>query len=103
MFVQPNRSATRRIAATASTSTSSCTTSPPAQEIVAFDGGSHVSEVALSPDGRYLAMIVASAQPMSGQVLLVDVDAPTGTERVREITGADRARRVRDADLAADR
>lgn len=51
-------------------------------ETIGYAEGSHVSEAALSPDGRRLALAVPGLPALSDRLLLVDLTAEPGPERV---------------------
>jgi protease II len=57
-------------------------------EETAFASEGGISEAALSPDGRWLAVSVPSALANSDQILLADLTRPPGPGRLRALTGA---------------
>ncbi len=53
-------------------------------------GDAMFGDAAISPDGRWLALTIASPVTASSEhVVLVDLQAPTGEERMAEVTPAD--------------
>jgi dipeptidyl aminopeptidase/acylaminoacyl peptidase len=69
-------------------------------ETVAYTGGGLVSELALSPDGTRLALTVVSDQPVSAQLLLIDLRDLAAPPH--ELTGASEHAIVDDVDWTPD-
>ena len=59
------------------------------EELVVYDRGGMVLEVAVSPDSQYVALAVPGQQPLSEQLVLVNTMPATEDEHVRELTAAD--------------
>jgi dipeptidyl aminopeptidase/acylaminoacyl peptidase len=62
-------------------------------ETVGYDGGGNIGDVALSADGRKLAVTVAAKPALSDQILIIDLSGPAGDHTRQELTVHDEAAR----------